>query len=89
MISLEVDFEDLPLLDEELPLRMTGEGETRLRTPNILSVVVTDGEFRIGTLLITVINYADIATTEDWPLVWVVGNGKLGQVEVEFFTHVQ
>lgn len=68
---------------------MTSEGETRLRTTNVLAVVVTDWEFCVGTFLVAIVHDADITAAEDRPFIRIVGNRKLGKIQVEFFAHIQ
>lgn len=87
--SLEVNFEDLPLLDQELSLRMARECEAGFRTADIFAVIVTDGELSIRSLLVAIVHDADIAATENGSLVRVVGNSELGQIETELLPHVQ
>ena len=68
---------------------MSGEGETGLGTADVLAVVVADGEFGIRAFLVGVVDDADVAAAKDGPFVGVVGDGELGQVQVELFPHVQ
>ncbi len=68
---------------------MSGEGEARLRTADVLAVVITDGELSVRTLLVAVVYDAYVAASKDRPFVGIVGDGELGQVQVEFLPHVQ
>lgn len=87
--SFEIYFEHFPLLYQKLAFGVPREGETGLRWPDILAVVVTNRELRIRSFLIAVIDNADIAAAEDGTLIGVVGYRKLSQVQVEFLPHIQ
>ena len=78
--SFELDLEHFPFLHQELSLGVTREGETRLRTTDVLTVVVTDRELSIRSLLVPIVHDTDVTTSKDWTLVRVVGDGKLSQV---------
>ena len=79
-MSFEVYFEDLPLLGEKLTLWMARKCKAGLRGSNVLAVVVTDWEFSVRSLLVSIIHDADVTTTENRTLVWIVGYGELCQV---------
>lgn len=75
--SLEVDFEDLPLLDQELSLGVSSEGEAGLGTANVFAIVIADRELCVGAFFVAVIHNADIAAAENGSFVRVVGDGEL------------
>ncbi len=68
---------------------MPREGERALWRADVLAVVVADGELGVGTLLVAVVDDADVAAPEDGTFFGVVGYSELGEVEVELLAHVQ
>lgn len=67
---------------------MSGEGEARLWTSDVLAVVVADWELGIRTFFVCIVDDADITAAKDGTFVRVVGDGELSEVEVELFPHV-
>lgn len=68
---------------------MASKCKARLRTTNILSIIVADRELCVRSLFITVINNANITATKYRAFIRVISNSKLSEIEVEFLTHIQ
>lgn len=68
---------------------MAREGKARLGTTDVLSIIVTDGELRVRSLFVAVVDNANIAAAEYRPFIGVVSDRELSKIEVELFTHVQ
>lgn len=84
----EFHLEDLPLLGREPALDVSGEGLAGLRVSGVFEVVVADGELSVGFFDVRAIDYADVATAENWAFLGVAGDGELGEVKVELFLEV-
>jgi hypothetical protein len=67
---------------------MPREGLAGLGITGVLEVVVADREFSVRFLDIGVVYDTDVAAAEDGSLVWVAGDGELGQIETEFFPQI-
>jgi len=67
---------------------MACEGKAWLGGTNVFSIVITDWEFSVGALFVSIINNANITATEDWSFIRIICDGKLSEVQVEFLTHI-
>ncbi len=77
--------EYFPIFNEEFPLLCACKHLTGLWASSVLSVVKTDWKFASRFLLVCIIGNEQITAAKDGAFVWVVGDGKLGQGEFEFF----
>lgn len=87
--SAKYDLKHFPLLHQVLAFRVPRESEARIGRPHVAAVVVADRELRVAPLLIGLVHDADVAAPENGALLGVVGDRELGEVKLEFLSHVQ
>lgn len=68
---------------------MASKCKARLRTTNVLSIIVADRKLCVRSLFIAVINNANITAAKYRAFIRVISNSKLSEIEVEFLTHIQ
>jgi len=69
--------ENLPFLNQILPLRVTRESETCVWRSHVAAIIVTDWKLSITPLFVSFVNYANVTTSKNGTFVWVVGDCKL------------
>jgi len=78
--SFELHFKNLPIFNKILALRVARESERRFRTTYVFPIIVADWKLCIWSLLMTVVNNADITAPKNRAFVWIVRDCKLSQV---------